>query len=194
MRRREEGMVAMQKLMRVRSASSRRFALHRRPRDVTTRQRWSMSALVPADIRVRESPDAASMSGMVVGARGQALGRRDGLRGTESGRAAIGFASSYVASNADGSFRYHVTRYADPRHQGVIPHDDTLSLYVVAQKPAGGLGARAAKGARQCIHDCAHLAREGAVPTPSNVTVRLEILIHRWRRRPRHRPRCDPGA
>lgn len=112
----------------------------------------------------------AVVLGVVVGARGQAL---EGV--TVFARvdpAGAGFASSYDASNPDGTFKVNIMRYAG--HEPVDRQHDTLSVYVVAQNQplAWALGQ---PKVRDSAFTTVRMFRVGEVPSPSNLTMKLDV-------------------
>lgn len=112
----------------------------------------------------------AVISGTVLGARGQALegvmvfGRVDAV--------GAGFASSYNTSGADGSFEVLVTRFNPPA--SADPRNDTLSFYVVAanQPVHWALGQLKV---RDSARTTVRMSQVGQIPTPSNLTLTLDI-------------------
>ncbi len=112
----------------------------------------------------------AVVSGMVLGARGQAL--EGVLVFARVDAAAPGFASSYGASNADGSFKVIVTRYAGL--EPADPQNDTLSFYAVAANQPVDWALGQPK-VRDSAFTTVRISHVGSVPTPSNLTLRLEI-------------------
>lgn len=112
----------------------------------------------------------AVVSGMVLGARGQALAGVMVFARVDA--AAAGFSSSYDPSSADGSFKVIVTRYAG--REPVDPQNDTLSFYVVAANQPVDWALGQPK-VRDSAFTTVRISHVGSVPTPSNLTLRLEI-------------------
>lgn len=111
----------------------------------------------------------AEVSGRVLGSQGQPL---IGVSVGPRYLAEVGpplYDAMYVETDAQGRFRFRVTRYA-PRKLLVVP--DTFSLYVsAAVRPNPGTGAPSSVVDSVLVQ--VELAPIGAVPRPAEVEIRL---------------------
>ncbi len=122
------------------------------------RQTYEFGNLGCADIegRVVDAADRG-VSGIIVGPR------------YEPGNG--GFDTSYSTTDADGNFRFRVTRYLPRRPSESGP--DTLSLWVSAADPrSAGVGVPATR--RDSVRVSIAVVPIGQTPEPVRVTIRLD--------------------
>lgn len=111
-----------------------------------------------------------AIAGNVVGLRGQPLA---GVQLTARSVDSTKFIQSwFVSSGNDGTFRVRVLLLGNTGRGEVAP--DTLSVYLIAQNTALDWALGQPK-VRDSTLTLLRVAREGAAPDPSNVTVWLEI-------------------